>query len=287
MNPADVMAWLDHQHPFVLKRIHFHAKWLMQQHGIEPDECDDGGGDDCGEEDGVEGGAEDTSGWYEDQAPQPLPVPVPKPNNAVGVSKNKSRHPGFGSGQQKGGGGGAAGPLQWTPSGWVPKDNSHKVTTTTRPLPAPEMVPPKSKTYPEADADREKLKMLRSNVGMMQFELNKICKRFKIIALNRDDLSMYPEDQRGRLKVAIGCVAAAEKTLKEFIEFLKTDKYKAWNEDQQAVRDEKVKQMIGETPTGMPHKRKAAGEDGGAATTSKVAANAASIAFKPGGNLTI
>ena len=48
-----------------------------------------------------------------------------------------------------------SGNLQWTPAGWVPKDNSHKVTTKMKPLPEPEVIPPNgSANYPEAAADR-------------------------------------------------------------------------------------------------------------------------------------
>jgi hypothetical protein len=47
------------------------------------------------------------------------------------------------------------GQVQWTPAGWVQKDNSHKVTTTMKPLPEPEVIPPSgSANYPEAAADR-------------------------------------------------------------------------------------------------------------------------------------
>jgi len=58
--------------------------------------------------------------------------------------------------------------------------------------------------------------MLRNNVGMMQYELNKICNRFKIGALKRDDLSSYPKEQQEKLQTAVNCVKAAEKTLTEF-----------------------------------------------------------------------
>jgi hypothetical protein len=58
--------------------------------------------------------------------------------------------------------------------------------------------------------------MLRNNVSMMQSELNKICNRFKIGALNRDDLSQYPPEQRDKLQTAVNCCKAAEKTLTEF-----------------------------------------------------------------------
>ncbi len=294
MNPAEVMAWLDHQHPFVLKRIHFHARWLLQQHGFDPDEEGGGeeGGDDGEEE---EGGAGDTTGWYNDEVSS-AQTPVPNPDQAnagaaaSGTSNNppptkKARHPGFG--WQKNA-------MQWTPSGWVVKDTSHKVTTTMRPLPEPETIPPQTGAFPEANADREKLKMLKNNVSMMQFELNKICKRFKIIALNKEDLSVYPEEQQSRLKVAINCVAAAEKTLSDFQTFLKEDKYKEWNEEQRKAHEEKVKQMIGETPTGVPHKRKEdapqqenSGQEAEANPNASKVAGKAPIAFQPGGNLSV
>ncbi len=44
----------------------------------------------------------------------------------------------------------ASGQMQWTPEGWVQKDNSHKVTAKMRPLPKIQIVPPLSVTYPEA-----------------------------------------------------------------------------------------------------------------------------------------
>ena len=54
------------------------------------------------------------------------------------------------------------GQMQWTPSGWVPKDNTHKVTSTIKPLPPPDIIPPNSNEHPEATADRSKLKMLEN-----------------------------------------------------------------------------------------------------------------------------
>lgn len=32
--PADVFAWLDMQHPLLVKRVYFHTKWLLEQHGV-------------------------------------------------------------------------------------------------------------------------------------------------------------------------------------------------------------------------------------------------------------
>lgn len=306
MNPADVMAWLDHQHPFVLKRIHFHARWLLQQHGCDPDE--EGGGEegnegaDGEEEEGgeEESGGGDTSGWYDEAAintaqmrgggggsgpQQPLAPPGPGPMSQR-PRPPWQRAPGPVPGPQQ---------MQWTPAGWAVKDNSHKVTTTMRPLPEQDFVPPQSPQHPQANADREKLRMLRSNVNMMQFELNKICKRFRIISLNKEDLSVYPEEQRGKLKVAVNCVAAAEKTLNDFRDFLKNDKYKDWNEEQKRRHEEKVKSMIGETPTGVPHKRpnqdgeeEGQGEENGgeeASSSSAKQPKMSGITFKPGGKL--
>ena len=92
-------------------------------------------------------------------------------------------------------------------------------------------------------------------------ELNKICRRFKIGNLNRDDISMYPVNQQDKLKTAITCVGNAEKTLEDFEEFLKNDKYKEWNDQQEVRRQEEIKNMIGEIPDGIPHKRPNNGED--------------------------
>jgi len=119
------------------------------------------------------------------------------------------------------------------PEGWVTKDNSHKVTTTMKPLPKVQIVPPMSTTYPEASMDGDELKMLENNVRVMTAELNKICKRFKIKNLNKDDLSQYPEKAQEKLKIASTCLGNAEETLNDFKDFLKTDKYKEWNEQQE------------------------------------------------------
>jgi len=66
-----------------------------------------------------------------------------------------------------------------------------------KPLPEPEIIPPSgSSNYPEAAADRDKLKMLINNINMMNFELNKICKTFKIIHFEKEKISSYPEEAR-------------------------------------------------------------------------------------------
>ena len=68
-------------------------------------------------------------------------------------------------------------------------------------------------------------------------------------------MSPYPEHQQTKLKTAVTCVKNAEKTLANFREFLKTDKYKVWHEEEEKKREELVKSMIGNTPEGVPHKK--------------------------------
>jgi hypothetical protein len=82
------------------------------------------------------------------------------------------------------------------------------------------------------DLFRDKLKMLANNLNMMTFELTKICKTYKIVDFKKEKMSTYPEEAQGRLQTAVTCVEKAEQTLSEFKEFLKTDKYKEWNEEQ-------------------------------------------------------
>lgn len=149
------------------------------------------------------------------------------------------------------------GQMQWTPSGWAPKDNTHKVTSTIKPLPPPDIIPPNSNEYPEATADRSKLKMLENNVNMMNFELEKICRKYQINRnqLTAEDVTKHPEEVQGRLKTALGCVKAAEKTLNDFKEYLKDEKYKSWNDEQKQKNEEALKTMIGEMPQGKPHKK--------------------------------
>ena len=87
------------------------------------------------------------------------------PGKPPAAKKAKGR-PHFGLGFNKNSGN-LTGEIQWTPEGWREKDNSHKITTQMRPLPALDMIPPLSTTYPDASSDRDKLKMLKNNVNMM------------------------------------------------------------------------------------------------------------------------
>ena len=101
--------------------------------------------------------------------------------------------------------------------------------------------------------DGDKLKMLENNVSMMTAELSKICKRFNIAIgnLNKDDLSQYPEAAQEKLKIALTCVSNAETTLEDYKDFLKTEKYKEWNDQQLDKRADQVKKMIGENSSLM------------------------------------
>merc|ERR1719186_1389722 len=141
--------------------------------------------------------------------------------------------------------------------GWSKSDvrHPHKVTTQMKPLPELEIIPPFSAENKEADIDRDKRKMLTNNVNMMQIEVNKICHRFKIspATLDKDNLDKYPENAREKLKVALTCVKNAERTLTDFLDFLKNEKYSDWNKEQQDKREELLKSMIGEQPKGKPH----------------------------------
>ncbi len=133
--------------------------------------------------------------------------------------------------------------------GWSKSDmrHPHKVTHTMKPLPELEIIPPFSAENKEADIDRDKRKMLINNVNMMQIELNKICHRYKIkpSELDRDNLEQYPAEAQPKLGLAVTCVSNAERTLGDFLDFLKTEKYKEWNDDQIAKREALLKSMIG------------------------------------------
>ena len=145
-----------------------------------------------------------------------------------------------------------------TPSvGWTKSDvrHPHKVTTQMKPLPELEIIPPFSAENKEADVDREKRKMLTNNVSMMQMEVTKICNRFKIplASLDKDNLDKYPDAAKEKLKLALNCVKNAEQTLTDFLDFLKNEKYKEWNDEQKAKREDLLRSMIGTTPQGKPH----------------------------------
>lgn len=255
ITPPDVLRWLDHQHPDILLRIYQHVQWLLDQCGVNP------------EENHLSNMDEDPSTWYEEdkklpeqpsndlpKKPSPEPATSSKPSNApMGVMR-----PGLGfsnANQPVSSRPVSSGPLQWTPGGWMPKDNKHKITTTIKPLPETDVIPPNGSAFPDAQEDRNKFNKLKNNLGMMQMELTKTCRKFRISNLNQDDLSGYPENQQERLKTVVNCVKAAEKTLLDFKDFLKTDKYKEWNDAQAEEQEKRIKAMIGDTPQGVPHKK--------------------------------
>jgi len=282
LSPKQVLCWLDMQDAAILRRVLYHCKWVLDQRGVPVEGV---GFSDLANE-GFCSGEEDTatpvppldsrpplgdmSGWYEGEAAQINPGEQGG-GGAGGGGPLRGVQGGKVGKNQMGRGGGKPGfgfqkgnnlqtNLQWTPGGWMPKDNSHKVTTTIKPLPDPEIIPPvggkqNSEKYPEAEADRSKLKMLENNVRMMDFELKKICRKHNIYNLDRENLDKYAADAKPRLQTAIQCVSAAEKTLSEFKEFLKEDKYKEFNDEQSKKRDDSLKSMIGEMPTGTPHKK--------------------------------
>lgn len=126
---------------FKIFRILFHTKWLLQQHGGPPQSAEDGDAPEsaigqhpedaaAGDQEGEEEDEGDTSGWYEDgnpvqTPPHPNPMAVPRPQIIQApphpnLMNKKSRHPGFGWPK-------TSNQMQWTPAGWVVKDNSHKV----------------------------------------------------------------------------------------------------------------------------------------------------------------
>ena len=195
------------------------------------------------------------------------PMPMGPPNKMMRPNFGGPRPPfGYPSGPPLRGGFGPPvrpGQMQWTPSGWVQKDNTHKFTSTIKPLPPHDIIPPNSNEHPEATADKSKLKMLENNVNMMNFELEKICRKYQInkSQLTPEDVTKHPEEIQGRLKTALGCVKAAEKTLEDFKDYIKEDKYKAWNEEQKQRTEEALKTMIGEMPQGKPHKKSGAAEN--------------------------
>jgi len=248
VSPDNVKDWLSRQHPNIVRDIMMHSKFLLDKMGFGEGEGPPQAGGGAGGEFATD--EVSNASWY---------APIKPGNNQhqMGPPAKKGRqHKGLGyqkPGQVP------SGQMQWTPEGWVAKDNSHKVTTTMKPLPKVQIVPPMSTTYPEASMDGDKLKMLENNVSMMTAELNKICKRFqiKIENLNKDDLSQYPETAQEKLKIALTCVGNAEETLNDYKDFLKTDKYKEWNEQQEDKYKDQVKSMIGDTPEGVPHKRPA------------------------------
>ena len=216
---SEVQNWLDRQQPFVLQSVmKTCSNLLVNKHKVPVD---------------------DLSDWYKEPEDEGKSGTILEGGvDPATTAKNLKRdlNPGVG----------------WTKSDMR---HPHKVTTQMKPLPELEIIPPFSAENKEADIDRDKRKMLTNNVNMMQIEVNKICHRFKIppATLDMDNLDKYPENAKEKLKVALTCVKNAERTLTDFLDFLKNEKYSSWNKEQQDKRDELLKSMIGEQPKGKPH----------------------------------
>merc|ERR1719187_1862070 len=215
----DVRSWLNTQQPFVLQNVMKHCSNLLtNKHGQNKTAFQD---------------------WYkEDGAAKKTGTLLEGGVEGGGASKTLKRD---------------LAPKQ----GWTKSDmrHPHKVVHQMKPLPEVDIIPPFSAENKEADVDRDKRKMLQNNVNMMQIEVNKICHKFKIIPsqLDRENLDQYPENSRAKLKTAVTCVKNAERTLSDFLEFLKSEKYREWNDEQTKQRESLLKSMIGETPKGTPH----------------------------------
>merc|ERR1719412_3109073 len=232
---ADVQGWLEKQQPFVLQTVmKTCTNLLVTKHDVP---------------------AEDLTDWYS--------AADAAGDNAVEEEQTKVVNPPKNKGTLLSGG---VDPLKQSSMlnrnpqpglGWTTSDrrHPHRVTGQMKPLPEMDIIPPFSAENKEADVDRDKRKMLTNNVNMMQIEINKICHKFKIVPsqLDKENLDQYPEQARAKLKTAVNCVQNAEKTLTDFLDFLKTEKYKAWNDDQIEKREALLKSMIGDTPKGTPH----------------------------------
>ena len=205
--------WLEKQSPFVLQTVMKNVtNLLINKHKVE---------------------VEDLSDWYKtDEAAVPSMKSGTLLEGGVGDESAKALK------------------RDLTPTvGWSKSDmrHPHKVTHAMKPLPELEIIPPFSAENKEADVDRDKRKMLINNVNMMQIELNKICHRFKIkpSELDRENLDKYPKDAAEKLSLALTCCTNAERTLSDFLDFLKNEKYKDWNDDQISKREALLKSMIG------------------------------------------
>ena len=181
VSPDNIKDWLARQHPNVIRDIMMHSKWLLEKMGFSGSEpIPDGPASGASGDFATDEVSSDMSSWY---APF---KPTYQSNDGSGgsypvkfnfylyfqfISQKKIRiidlliviimtqfqmgppakrgkrgHAGLGysPGQTP------SSQMQWTPEGWVAKDNSHKVTTMMKPLPKVQIVPPLSVTYPDA-----------------------------------------------------------------------------------------------------------------------------------------
>ena len=210
----EVQNWLEKQSPFVLQTVMKNVtNLLINKHKVEVEDLSDWYKTDDDAAATKNTGTILVGGVNEDQSVKSLKRDL---TPSTGWSKSDMRHP-------------------------------HKVTHAMKPLPELEIIPPFSAENKEADVDRDKRKMLINNVNMMQIELNKICHRFKIkpSELDKDNIEKYPKDAQEKLSLALTCCSNAERTLSSFLDFLKNEKYKEWNDDQISKREALLKSMIG------------------------------------------
>lgn len=254
ITPPDVIRWLEGQDPGTVRGVMLHCRWILEQMGCPvPDPAPT---QPCNTNH-----PEEMDSWYEGDSSPALMGLGPGNTDLYlrgGMARGARGRAGFK--RPLPGGVGSQVPNKTMRTGGNLGSALNQVTTTMKPLPEPEIIPPTGVSgaasfYPEAAADRGKLKMLSNNVSMMTVELNKICRLHKIQTLDRNDLTKYTEEAQPRLRTALQCVMAAEKTLAEFKAYLKDEKYKVWNEEQKKKYEEALKNFIGETPKGTPHKK--------------------------------
>ena len=89
------------------------------------------------------------------------------------------------------------------------------------------LIPPTSE---EARSDRNTIISLVNNKVGMKKALDKLCNKFEIKSL--DNLDTYKDSTQEKIKLAIQYADMAENKLSSYVEFLKNDKYKEWNEEQ-------------------------------------------------------
>ena len=98
-----------------------------------------------------------------------------------------------------------------------------------------DIIPPLSAENKEADDDRKELVKKKQYKMIREEAFWKLCHKHKVTEQNIDSC---PEGVREKLQLALKYERNAEESLADFLDFLKNDKYKKWNDEKKAKMEE-------------------------------------------------
>ena len=97
-----------------------------------------------------------------------------------------------------------------------------------------DIIPPLSAENKEADDDRKELERKKHYKTIREEAFWKLCHKYKVTGQN---FNSCPEGVKEKLQLALKYEGEAEESLADFLDFLKNDKYKKWNDEKKAKKE--------------------------------------------------